>query len=53
MSNTVSAKAAARRTNPVLPYQLLILPPSPAPMGIIYQQGNDIIEIYACQNSSQ
>lgn len=42
-----------QKINPLLPYQLLILLSSSSPTGTIYQQGDGIIEIYACYNSLQ
>lgn len=43
----------ARRIDPLLPYQLFILPSPSSPAGIRYQQENGIIETYVCHNPPQ
>lgn len=43
----------ARRIDPLLPYQLLILLSPSSPAGIRYQQENGIIETYVCHNPAQ
>lgn len=52
--DNASAKhlSGSSKINPLLPYQLLILYSSLSSIGIIYQQGNGITEIYSCHNSS-